>query len=59
VATGVSTVSGIQYATAALRRHSNLMSITIPNYSRKNRSASVRNTDRHHFGIMIDISSEC
>jgi hypothetical protein len=29
---------------------SNLMPITIPNYSRK--------TDRHHFGTVIDISSE-
>jgi hypothetical protein len=32
------------------RRHSNLMPITVPNYNRK--------TDRHHFGIVIDISSE-
>jgi hypothetical protein len=30
--------------------HSNLMSITIPNYSRK--------TDRHQFGTLIDITSE-
>jgi hypothetical protein len=30
--------------------HSNLMPITIPNYS--------RNTDRHQFGMLIDITSE-
>jgi len=37
-------------ATAALRRHSNLMPITVPNYNRKN--------DRHQFGTLIGITSE-
>jgi hypothetical protein len=36
--------------TAALRRRSNLMPITIPNYNRK--------TDRLQFGILIGITSE-
>jgi len=36
--------------TAALRRHSNLMPITIPNYNRK--------TDPLQFGTMIGITSE-
>jgi hypothetical protein len=40
-----------QAATAALRRcPSNPMPITVPNYNGK--------TDRHHFGIVIKISSE-
>jgi hypothetical protein len=45
---GVSTSQWSPVTTAALRCHSNPM--TIPNYNRK--------TDRHHFGIVIDISSE-
>jgi hypothetical protein len=36
--------------TAALRRHSNLMPITAPNYNRK--------TDRLQFGTLIGITSE-
>jgi hypothetical protein len=36
--------------TAALRRRSNPMPISIPNYNRK--------TDRHQFGILIGITSE-
>jgi hypothetical protein len=42
--------SGVQSPTAALRRHSNLMPITVPNYNRK--------TDRHQFGTLIGITSE-
>jgi hypothetical protein len=42
--------SGVQVATAALRRHSNLMPITVPNYNRK--------TDRLQFGTLIGITSE-
>jgi hypothetical protein len=37
-------------ATAALRRRSNLMPITVPNYNRK--------TDRLQFGTLIGITSE-
>jgi len=37
-------------ATAALRRHSNPMPLTVPNYNRK--------TDRLQFGTLIDITSE-
>jgi hypothetical protein len=37
-------------ATAALRRRSNLMPITVPNYNRK--------TDRLQFGLLIGITSE-
>jgi len=37
-------------ATAALRRYSDLMPITIPNYNCK--------TDRHQFGMLIGITSE-
>jgi hypothetical protein len=37
-------------ATAALRRRSNLMPITVPNYNRK--------TDRLPFGMLIGITSE-
>jgi hypothetical protein len=37
-------------ATAALRRPSNPMPITVPNYN--------RNTDRHQFGTLIGITSE-
>jgi hypothetical protein len=40
----------IPTATAALRRHSNPMPITVPNYNRK--------TDRHQFGTLIGITSE-
>jgi hypothetical protein len=36
--------------TAALRRHSNPMSITVPNYNRK--------TDRLRIGTLIGITSE-
>jgi hypothetical protein len=57
VATGVSTYQWSPSATAALRRRSNPMPITVPNHN-QNPSASVRNTDRHHFGMVIDISSE-
>jgi hypothetical protein len=32
--------------------------ITIPNYNRKTDRFSVLDTDRHRFGIMIDVSSE-
>jgi len=38
-------------ATAALRRYSNLMPITVPNYNCK--------TDRLQFGMLIGITSEC
>jgi hypothetical protein len=38
--------------------HSDLMPITISNYNRKTDQLQIRNTDRHHFGIVIDISSE-
>jgi len=37
-------------ATAALRRRSNPMPISVPNYNRK--------TDRHQFGTLIGITSE-
>jgi hypothetical protein len=37
-------------ATAALRRRSDLMPITVPNYNRK--------TDRLQFGLLIGITSE-
>jgi hypothetical protein len=47
---GVSTYQWSPVATAALRRCSNPMPIAVPNYNRK--------TDRHHFGMVIDISSE-
>jgi len=47
---GVSTYQWSPVATAALRRHSNLMPITVPNYNRK--------TDRHQFGTLIGITSE-
>ncbi|HTC77399.1 MAG TPA: hypothetical protein VK657_02230 [Terriglobales bacterium] len=47
---GISTFQWSPLATAALRRHSNLMPITVPNYSRK--------TDRHQFGTLIGITSE-
>jgi hypothetical protein len=50
VATGASTYQWSSVATAALRRRSNPMPITIPNYNRK--------TDRLQFGILIDITSE-
>jgi hypothetical protein len=39
-----------QVATAALRRRSNPMPITVPNYN--------RNTDRLQFGTLIGITSE-
>jgi len=47
---GVSTYQWSPIATAALRRYSNLMPISIPNYSCK--------TDRHQFGMLIAITSE-
>ena len=47
---GVSTYQWSPAATAALRRRSNLMPITIPNYNRK--------TDRLQFGTLIGITSE-
>jgi hypothetical protein len=47
---GVSTSQLSPIATAALRRHSNPMPITVPNYNRK--------TDRHQFGTLIGITSE-
>jgi hypothetical protein len=47
---GVSTYQWIPVATAALRRRSNLMPITVPNYNRK--------TDRLQFGTLIGITSE-
>jgi hypothetical protein len=37
-------------ATAALRRRSDLLPITVPNYNRK--------TDRLRFGLLIGITSE-
>ena len=46
----VSTYQWTPAATAALRRHSNPMPITIPNYNRK--------TDRLQFGTLIGITSE-
>jgi hypothetical protein len=45
-------------ATTALRRRSNPMPITVPNYDRNIDSFSIRNADRHHFGIVIAITSE-
>jgi hypothetical protein len=50
VATGFSTYQWTPATTAALRRHSNLMPITVLNYNRK--------TDRLQFGILIGITSE-
>jgi hypothetical protein len=50
VANGILHFQWSLFATAALRRPSNLMPITIPNYSRK--------TDRLQFGMLIDITSE-
>ena len=47
---GFSTYKWSPVATAALRRRSNPMPITVPNYDRK--------TDRLQFGILIDITSE-
>jgi hypothetical protein len=47
---GVSTYQWSPVATAALRRYSNLMPITVPNYNRK--------TDRLQFETPIGISSE-
>src|SRR5437868_12784602 len=47
---GISTFQWNPAATAALRRHSNLMLITVPNYDRK--------TDRYQFGTLIGITSE-
>jgi hypothetical protein len=47
VATGILHFQWSTVATAALRRHSNLMPITVPNYNRK--------TDRLQFGTLIDI----
>ena len=47
---GVSTYAVDPVATAALRRRSDLMPITVPNYNRK--------TDRLQFGILIGITSE-
>jgi hypothetical protein len=44
---GVSTYQWSPVATAALRRHSDPMPITVPNYNRK--------TDRHQFGTLIAI----
>jgi hypothetical protein len=54
---GVSTFSGLQsprlpYAVIPISCRSPFRTTTVK------RSASVRNTDRHHFGIVIDISSE-
>jgi hypothetical protein len=50
VATGSLHFQWSPIATAALRRYSNLMPITIPNYNRK--------TDRLDFGTLIGITSE-
>jgi hypothetical protein len=50
VATGVSTYQWSSVTTAALRRRSNPMPITIPNHDRK--------TDRFQFGTLIGITSE-
>jgi len=51
VATGFSTYQwSLLVATAALRRRSNPMPISIPNYNRK--------TDRHQIGMLIGITSE-
>jgi hypothetical protein len=47
---GVSTYQWSPIATAALRRHSDPMPITVPNYNRK--------TDRLQFGTLIGITSE-
>src|ERR1039457_1821508 len=47
---GVSTYQWSPVATAALRRHSHPMPISVPNYNRK--------TDRHQFGTLIGITSE-
>jgi hypothetical protein len=47
---GVSTYQWNPVTTAALRRRSNLMPITVPNYNRK--------TDRLQFGTLIGITSE-
>ena len=47
---GVSTYQWSQVTTAALRRRSNPMPITVPNYNRK--------TDRLQFGTLIGITSE-
>jgi hypothetical protein len=47
---GVSTFQWSPVATATLRRYSNPMPITIPNYNRK--------TDRHQFGTLIGITSD-
>ena len=47
---GVSTYQWSPAATAALRRRSNPMPITVPNYNRK--------TDRLQFGTLIGITSE-
>src|ERR1035438_1891135 len=47
---GVSTYQWSPVATAALRRHSDPMPITVPNYNRK--------TDRLQFGTLIGITSE-
>jgi hypothetical protein len=47
---GVSTSQWSPVATAALRRHSKLMPITVPNYNRK--------IDRHQLGTLIGITSE-
>jgi hypothetical protein len=47
---GVSTFQWSSVAIAALRRHSNPMPITVPNYN--------PNTDRLQFGTLIDITSE-
>jgi hypothetical protein len=50
VATGSLHFQWNPVATAALRRRSNLMPITVPNYNRKN--------DRLQFGTLIGITSE-
>jgi hypothetical protein len=47
---GVSTYQWSPVTTAVLRRRSNLMPITVPNYNRK--------TDRLQFGTLIGITSE-
>ncbi len=47
---GASTYQWRPVATAALRRRSNPMPITVPNYNRK--------TDRLQFGMLIGITSE-
>jgi hypothetical protein len=45
-------------ATTALRRRSNQMPITVPNYDRNIDRFRFGMLNRHHFGIVIAITSE-